>query len=170
MATAAGVTGTVIPDDPVAFGAWVRPYCGPIAHLISRLAPHAERDDLVQEVLLRAWKKRSLYDPARGTPSTWLLAIAADQAAKSRRRWRFHASIDDHPQAATADPPSAGHLDIARALPRLSRRQRLAVECHYYVGLTVAETAAVMGCSPGTVKSTLADARARLRTLLEVIE
>jgi DNA-directed RNA polymerase specialized sigma24 family protein len=38
------------------------------------------------------------------------------------------------------------------------------------VGLSVAETAAVMGCAEGTVKSTLADARARLRTLLGVDE
>ncbi|NUR97958.1 MAG: RNA polymerase sigma factor, partial [Kribbellaceae bacterium] len=34
----------------------------------------------------------------------------------------------------------------------------------------IAETAAVMGCSEGTVKSTLSDARARLRVVLEVSE
>jgi RNA polymerase sigma-70 factor (ECF subfamily) len=44
----------------------------------------------------------------------------------------------------------------------------LAVDCFYFVGLTVSETAAVMGCSEGTVKSTLSDARARLRAALEV--
>ena len=59
-------------------------------------------------------------------------------------------------------------MDVERALGRLTRRQRMAVECVYFVGLTVAETAAVMGCSDGTVKSTLSDARARLRSLLEV--
>ena len=37
---------------------------------------------------------------------------------------------------------------------------------HYFVGLTVDETAAVMDCSTGTVKSTLFDARTRLRALL----
>jgi RNA polymerase sigma-70 factor (ECF subfamily) len=36
------------------------------------------------------------------------------------------------------------------------------------VGLSVADTAAVMGCAEGTVKSTLADARAKLRAMLEV--
>ena len=35
---------------------------------------------------------------------------------------------------------------------------------HYFVGLNVEETAAVMACSAGTVKSTLFDARTRLRT------
>jgi RNA polymerase sigma-70 factor (ECF subfamily) len=52
----------------------------------------------------------------------------------------------------------------------LTARQRQAVDCLYFAGLTVAETAAVMGCAEGTVKSTLSDARARLRTLLEVAE
>jgi RNA polymerase sigma-70 factor (ECF subfamily) len=42
----------------------------------------------------------------------------------------------------------------------------MAVHLHYFVGLPVDETAAVMGCAPGTVKSTLFDARARLRDLL----
>ena len=41
-----------------------------------------------------------------------------------------------------------------------------ALHLHYYVGLTVDETAVVMDCSAGTVKSTLFDARRRLRTLL----
>ncbi|TMK55831.1 MAG: RNA polymerase sigma factor, partial [Actinobacteria bacterium] len=48
----------------------------------------------------------------------------------------------------------------------LPPRQRLAVELHYFVDLDVAETAAVMKCAEGTVKSTLADARERLRSIL----
>ena len=61
-------------------------------------------------------------------------------------------------------------LDVEYAVARLAPRQRLAVDCFYFVGLSVAETAAVMQCSEGTVKSTLSDARHRLRPLLEVSE
>ncbi len=61
-------------------------------------------------------------------------------------------------------------LDVEYAVSRLSPRQRLAIDCFYFVGLSVADTAAVMGCSEGTVKSTLSDARERLRPLLEVHE
>ena len=66
------------------------------------------------------------------------------------------------------NPPSDDHVDIERAVQALPARQRLAVDCHYFAGLSVAETAAAMGCSEGTVKSTLSDARARLRPALEV--
>jgi RNA polymerase sigma-70 factor (ECF subfamily) len=157
------------PDDPERFGEWVRPHLRPVAHLVARLAPAADRDDVVQEVLVRAWVKRRLYDPARGTAAAWLLAIAADQAAKARRRARRQPVTDSTAEpVAHTDLAAPGNVDLSRALGRLSRRQRLAVECVYFVGLSVAETAAVMRCAEGTVKSTLADARGKLRTLLEV--
>jgi RNA polymerase sigma-70 factor (ECF subfamily) len=58
-------------------------------------------------------------------------------------------------------------LDLRFAVSQLATRQRLAVELRYYLGLPVAEVAEVMGISEGTAKSTLADARARLRERLE---
>jgi RNA polymerase sigma-70 factor (ECF subfamily) len=57
-------------------------------------------------------------------------------------------------------------VDLDRAIARLAERQQLAVQLHYFVGLSIDETATVMSCSVGTVKSTLFDARSRLRTLL----
>ncbi len=165
------------PDDPVAFGDWLRPHLRPIGYLVARLAPLADRDDVVQDVLARAWVKRGTFDARRGTASAWLLAIAADQARKARRRIRLHAPLADADAEtgtgavpSDAGQPTPGPVDLDNALRRLSKRQRLAIECVYFVGLTVAETAAVMRCASGTVKSTLADARARLRTLLEVAE
>jgi len=147
------------------FGTWVRPHVPAMARLAARLAPDADRDDVVQEALARAWSKRHQFDEARGAPSAWLLAITADQAAKARRRaaGRLRAV-----PAAVEDTPADTDLDLDWALDRLTDRQRLAVDCVYYVGLTVAETAAVMGCADGTVKSTLSDARTKLRTMLEV--
>ncbi len=151
-----------------AFADWVRPHLAGMARLAARLAPDADRDDVVQEALARAWVKRRQYDQARGTPSAWLLAIVADQAGKARRRLRAlrpAGELTDRPGPAA---PTEQYLDIERAVRGLPERQRLAVNCFYFAGLSVAETAAVMRCAEGTVKSTLADARARLRPLLEV--
>ncbi|MGC4793203.1 RNA polymerase sigma factor [Micromonospora saelicesensis] len=155
--------------DPAAFSEWVRPHLTHVAHLVGRMAPWAERDDLTQEALFRAWRMRHTYDPLRGTPSTWLLAIAANVALKARRV-RIFGRMPPDLASAGVEEASAKRLDIERALKHLSPRQRLAIECYYFVDLGIAEIAAVMGCSEGTVKSTLADARAKLRQLLEVVE
>jgi len=159
-----------VPADPAGFADWVRPHLPAMARLAGRLAPAADRDDVVQEALVRAWTKRRQYDAARGTAAAWLLGITADQAAKARRRAesvtrraRRTARLAEH-----VSPPAGSDPDLDRAVAALPPRQRLAVDCFYYAGLTVAETAAVMGCSEGTVKSTLFDARGRLRPLLEV--
>ncbi|MET9317575.1 RNA polymerase sigma factor [Kribbella sp. NPDC003505] len=160
------------PGDGPGFVAWVRPHLVAMARLAGRLAVGADRDDIVQEALARAWVKRGQYDASRGTPSAWLLAITADQARKAVRRMRTGASltvIEDAGPAASR-PDLDARMDVDHAIMSLSDRQRLAVDCYYFADLSVAETAAVMGCSEGTVKSTLSDARHRLRTLLEVTE
>ena len=144
------------------FGAWVEPHLPALARLAARLAPDGERDDVIQAALERAWRKRATFDPVRGTPLAWLLAITADQARRARRRSRPLALATMNNPARSIDD----RLDLEAAVARLPERQRLAIDCFYFVGLSVAETAAVMGCAEGTVKSTLSDARARLAQTL----
>ena len=152
-------------DTPADFAAWVEPELPKMNRLAARLAPNSDRDDVVQEALVRAWRKRDHYDQRRGTAATWLLAITADQARRARRRRRPFALVGE----ITVPGKSLDErVDLEAAVARLSQRQKLAVDCFYFVGLSVAETAAVMRCSHGTVKSTLSDARKRLRLLLEV--
>ncbi|MFC9690462.1 RNA polymerase sigma factor [Kribbella sp. NPDC056951] len=157
------------PGDGPGFVAWVRPHVGAMARLAGRLGVGADRDDIVQEALARAWVKRGQYDGSRGTASAWLLAITADQARKAARRVR-PAGVLEEQDVPGVRPDVEGRIDVGQALGELPPRQRLAVDCFYFADLSVADTAAVMGCSEGTVKSTLSDARARLRTLLEVRE
>lgn len=146
----------------VEFREWVAPHLLAMGRLATRLTTAADSDDVVQEALVRAWRKRESYDESRGSVQSWLLAIVADRCRRHRtRHWRHEsAAFIDLP---AAPPPDLDRsVDIERAIGRLSERQRLAVELHYYVGLTVAEVAGVMRCSDGTVKSTLSDARKRL--------
>ena len=154
-----------VPGTPTDFAAWVEPELAKMSRLAARLAPNADREDVVQEALVRAWRKRDQYDQSRGTPAAWLLAITADQARRARRRQRPFALVGE---MIVPGRSSDDRVDVEAAVTRLPKRQKLAVDCFYYVGLSVAETAAVMGCSDGTVKSTLSDARKRLRLLLEV--
>ena len=154
--------------DAGSFADWARPALVPMTRLARRLAPHADPDDVVQDALARAWQKREQYRSDRGTPTTWLLAIVADQARTARkarlRRLRVVDDVAELPDVADAD--RRADLDLERAIETLGERQQLAVHLHYFLGLTVDETAAVMGCAVGTVKSTLFDARKRLRAVL----
>ncbi|HEY2916706.1 MAG TPA: sigma-70 family RNA polymerase sigma factor [Candidatus Limnocylindrales bacterium] len=144
------------------FADWVEPHLPALARLAARLAPAGDRDDVLQDALTRAWRKRHTFDPARGTPLAWLLAITADQARRARVRHRPRALLEVRATRSVDD-----RLDIEAAVARLPERQRLAVDCFYFVGLSVGETAAVMRCAEGTVKSTLADARQRLAEILD---
>jgi RNA polymerase sigma factor (sigma-70 family) len=153
-----------VPSTEDDFGEWVAPSLAAMARLIERLAPGMDRDDVLQNALVRAWVKRDRFNPARGTRAGWLLAIAADQARKARSRTRTWALRDSREAVRSIDD----RIDIERAIARLPRRQRLAVDCFYFAGLSVAQTAGVMKCSEGTVRSTLHDARVRLRSIIEV--
>jgi RNA polymerase sigma-70 factor (ECF subfamily) len=145
------------------FTGWVHPHLPAMANLAARLVGRFDRDDVLQDSLARAWRRWETYRPERGSPRTWLLAIVADQSRRTRRR---HLRRPRFPEPTALDP-SAGDVDLEAAIRALPRRQRLAVELYYLVDLDISEVAAVMGCSQGTVKSTLFDARTRLRSRLE---
>jgi RNA polymerase sigma-70 factor, ECF subfamily len=143
-----------------AFASIAEPHWPDMARLARVLAPAGQWEDVLQEALSAAWRKWSQFDPERGTARNWLLAIVADQARKGYRRVRSDAVLVD---VTAASSDTEGDVDLRRALLRLTKRQRTMVALHYYTGLPVADIADVMGCSAGTVKSTLADGRARLR-------
>lgn len=150
-------------DSADSFWAWVEPHMQRMALVAARLGPPGAREDIVQEALANAWRHRRGYDAEKGSAAGWLMAITANVA---RGQWRRHhravwtLTVQERPRDLEAE------LDLEAAIARLPNRQRLAVNCFYAAGLTVAETASVMDCTEGTVKSTLADARTHLRRLL----
>lgn len=152
-------------EDQSQFADRIAPCHAKMGRIAARIAGVDQRDDVVQNALLRAWAKRHQFDARRGTFSSWLLTIVANEARRSRRR------TGALPVIRVTGAPSRGldeDVDLALALKRLPPRQRLAIDCYYFADLSVEEAAAVMNCSIGTVKSTLADARSRLRLQLEV--
>jgi DNA-directed RNA polymerase specialized sigma24 family protein len=82
----------------------------------------ADREDLVQDTLARAWLKRAAFDPQRGGLQGWLLAIMADQA---RQRWRRRPTPWLRPETITqTDHHPSEFSDVTIAVNRLPRRQR----------------------------------------------
>lgn len=154
---------TVVPDGPAEFADWVGPHLDLMTAVAQREVGDADRDDVVQNALVRAWQRRSTYRPDRGTARVWLLAILLDQARRHRGRRRPDPIVDEPD---VLDPPD-GRLDVERVVRRLPARQRQVVVLHYLADLSVADVAQVLGISVGSVKSHLHDAR---RTLREVFD
>jgi DNA-directed RNA polymerase specialized sigma24 family protein len=148
---------------PAEFARWVQPHLTAMTRYAARQVAPADRDDVVQEALIRAWQRWETYDESRGAAVAWLIGIVADRCRRHRTRQPAGALVE---LVETGAPPPAYDVDLERALGDLGRRQRQAVDLHYFVGLDIATVAAVMGCAPGTVKATLHQARARLRDLL----
>lgn len=140
----------------------VQPHIEKMTRVAARLAGHSSKDDVVQDALLKAWRHRHQFDLRKGTLGAWLASITAHEASRARGKLSKRPLM--MPGLAPRDDVDS--LDLASALNKLTERERLAVDLYYYVGLSVTETAAVMRCSPGTVKSTLSVGRAKLRELL----
>ncbi len=123
---------------------------------------HAE--DLVQSALLRCYPAWSGGAPEH--PEAYVRTAMVRLAVRSRRRrWRGEVPVADLPEVETAD--ATGVSDTASlvraALASLSLEHRAVVVLRHLSGLSEAETAAVLGCSVGTVKSRTSRALAALR-------
>jgi len=115
-------------------------------------------EEAAQEAFTRAymhWRRVSQMD----RPDGWVYVVAVRVATRRR------------PSLAGRDP-RASEADIAEdvvtqemlrtAIDRLPARQRLAIVLRFLADLPVDDVAEAMGCAPGTVKSTLHAALARL--------
>jgi RNA polymerase sigma-70 factor (sigma-E family) len=126
-------------------------------------------EDVVQEALSRVvgrWSKIA----AAGDPEPYVRRVIYTVVVdRSRRRSSAELPTDEDGRSQVAAPDQADHVathvTLGAALARLTVRQRQVLVLRYYEDLSEAQTAAVMGCSPGTVKSQTAHALARLRLL-----
>ncbi|GAA4095326.1 sigma-70 family RNA polymerase sigma factor [Nonomuraea soli] len=114
----------------------------------------------------------SEFVAARGTSLLRLAYLSCGSADDAEDVLRIvpTGTLPDHPA-----PPSSGvelRQILVDGLRRLPARQRAVLVLRYWEDLTETQTAAVMGCSVGTVKSQSSKALARLRVLIgdELVE
>ena len=157
-------------DEADGFAAAIRretPRLLAIAHSI--LDDAAAAEDAVQESLLLAWRSWDrLRDPSRR--QAWMVRICVRHALRTRRlrlaRMRHEADtatdVAELP-AHLADSP----VDWPSAWRAFSPSQRAVLTLHYHHGYTLDESAAAMGCRPGTARRHLHRALEKLRREVE---
>jgi RNA polymerase sigma factor (sigma-70 family) len=161
--------------DAVAYGELVRRYQG-IAHRTAHVitAGSADAEDAAQSAFVKAYFALGRFQADRPF-RPWLLRIVANEA-KNRRRWLArHGTLElseaEAPALADQSPEEAAEATERRralldAVNGLRREDRDVIACRYFLELSEAETAEVLGVAAGTVKSRLSRALVRLRTRL----
>ncbi len=136
-----------------------------VAYLLT--GDHHLAEDLVQQTFLRVagrWQRVA----AQGDPDPYVRRVLYHQHVSWWRQARrlTHVSLSgaDRPVPDKADEIGVT-LAVQRALAMLGPRQRAALVLRYFEDLTEAQTAEILGCRIGTVKSQVRDGLARLRTL-----
>jgi RNA polymerase sigma-70 factor (ECF subfamily) len=157
-----------------------------IAYCYRMLGSFHEAEDLVQETMLRAWKARDRYDPARASVRTWLYRIATNVcltalqggARRPLPSGLVEESRDVHapltpaldipwlqpfPDARVdADARADLRLALIAAMQTLPARQRAVLVLREVLEFSAAEVAAQLETTVPAVNSSLQRARAAL--------
>jgi RNA polymerase sigma-70 factor (sigma-E family) len=129
--------------------------------------PHLAAD-LVQDALERtllAWPRILRKDDPEG----YVRRAIVNRHVSLWRRTKRERLVAETPDTPYADRPGRDR-DLWAALTTLPPRQRAVIALRYYEDLSEAETAAVLGCSTGTVKSQTFKALAKLRAVSAITD
>jgi RNA polymerase sigma-70 factor (sigma-E family) len=127
---------------------------------------HAE--DAVQVVLAKLythWDRVDRRDALDGYVRTMLIRATLEH--RRRLWWRRELTTSAVPDVAATPPVDPEErIVLVQALAKLPPRQRAVVVLRFWEDLDVAQTAAALGCSEGTVKSQTSHGLTALRSLL----
>lgn len=132
-------------------------------------------EDVLQDVYLKVWRRAGRFDASRGSPITWLCAIARNAAIDSCRGRSREASVpdDDLPEieddASLADEMLCDMEDAARVhdcLDTLQQDHRRSIRLAFFDGLSHSELAERIGVPLGTMKSWIRRGLASLKGCL----
>jgi RNA polymerase sigma-70 factor (ECF subfamily) len=143
--------------DHVAFALLVEKYEAPLRSFLARMGAGDLADDVAQEAFIKAWRAAGQYD-GRARYSTWLTRIAWRCRLDQLRRQRPVG--EGEPEAPAGQPE-----EVQDMLARLSEGERAALVLCEGHGWTHAEAAELMSVPLGTLKSTVARAKAKCREM-----
>ena len=127
----------------------------------------SEAEDIAQDALLRAWRRRSTLREA-DRRNQWLATIVRNEAFRQHARVRPDPTSRIETQEGAEDAQvvaTVERADLHAALKRLNAKDRALLELRYGEDLTQQAIARRLGIPEGTVKVRLHRARNKLRLL-----
>jgi RNA polymerase sigma-70 factor (ECF subfamily) len=136
-----------------------------LAHARLLTRNEADAADATQEAFVDAFRNLQAFDPAREF-YPWFYVLLRNRCFKqrSRRGTRWESGVE--PPERIAAGLSEEHLDLWRAIDRLSADEAELVVLKHIEGWTYDELSMSLGVPRGTVMSRLYAARQRLLTIL----
>ena len=141
----------------------------------------AEAEDLVQDLFLFLYRKRSAYDSSRSSARSWIVQMSYYLALKRRRYLNcrgFYAAHDGNATEAQEDTRQAvagydqsvegilGRNGWQKIWETLSNDQRETLRLHFFEGYTLSEVSEKIGQPYGNVRNHYYRGLARLRSRL----
>jgi RNA polymerase sigma-70 factor (ECF subfamily) len=156
--------------DQAEFESWFRTCHVAVYRFAYRRVGPDVVDDVVAETFLTAWRRKA---EITGDPLPWLLGVARRACANHLRGLGRRAALLDRLTSERSWPEfDVSNSDglLGDALMCLSDGDREALLLVAWDGLSHADAAAVIGCSPSTFGVRLHRARARLARALEKVD
>jgi len=143
------------------------------AYVAGLLRDRSAAEEVTAAAFERAYRKRSRFNPRRGSARAWLFGIARNAALDELRRRGRHAPLGGEPVDATepAVPHRTEHselrLTLLQALDGLAPRERELVALKFFGGLSNGEIGRVVGTSESNVGTRLHRTMDSLREALD---
>lgn len=145
--------------DSLAFRLLVEKHEAPLRAFLTHMAGPVSADDIAQDAFLRAWRAAGQFD-GRSSYRTWLTRIAwrcrIDQARRERRV---------EPEFAPEPACGGQSAEVRDMVARLDDPERAALVLCDGHGWTHVEAAELLDLPLGTLKSTVARAKAKCRAM-----
>jgi RNA polymerase sigma-70 factor, ECF subfamily len=162
--------------DREAFSALYRATSAKLYGIIVRIVQRREiADEILQEVYLQIWQRAGQFDAAKGSPITWMVAIARNRSLDEVRRKKA-VSIEDTPEALDVASDEEYPLDrversqqllrLRQCLEALDNDRRDVVLLAYREGMSRQALGQRFSRPPATIKSWLRRSLLQLRDCL----
>ena len=134
---------------------------------LARTASVPDAEDVFQEVFLRYFRHEDRFQSDEHRKA-WLIRCTVNRAKSVfASPWRRRTvPLETAEEVGVEDD----YREVYSAVLSLPEKYRAVIHLHYFEGLSVAEMAAALDSTEGTVKSQLSRGRALLRDMLKEVE
>ncbi|XLS28017.1 RNA polymerase sigma factor [Flavobacteriaceae bacterium M23B6Z8] len=128
--------------------------------------------DVLQESLVKVWKKIEKYDASKAKLFTWLFRITRNTAidkirsisVKSEQEIQFEVS---NVYSVGVDDIKPEHIDVQKHINTLDEKYQIVLEALFFKGMTQQEASEALDMPLGTVKSRLKIGLRELRKIYD---